>query len=444
MSILIRNARMVNEGQIQQGDMLIRHGRIEKMAAEISAPSDIKQEIDAAGCYLLPGMIDDQVHFRDPGLTHKGSIATESRAAVAGGITSFMDMPNTKPPTLTQQALTDKLALGAQTATANYAFHFGVSNDNLDEVLKVDPRRTPGIKVFMGASTGNMLVDDPKVLEALFAQAPTIVLTHCEDTPMISANEAAFRERFGDAVPAVYHPIIRGREACLKSSSLAVELARKHGTRLHVLHITTADELALFDQGPMANKQITAEVCVHHLLFDERDYADLGYLIKCNPAIKTRQDRDALRAALASNVLDIIGTDHAPHTREEKACYYFQAPSGLPLVQHALAGALELVHDGVLSIEQLVQKTSHNVAQRFRIEERGFLREGYWADVVLVEMAEGETVSNDNCLYHCGWTPFAGRHLRSRVLTTLVSGQVAWHEGQIRPDCRGMALRFSL
>ncbi len=440
LSLLIRNARLVNEGRIFDADLLVRHGRIDKIAPSIVASVD--EEIDAAGQWLLPGMIDDQVHFREPGLTHKGCIATESAAAVAGGITSFMDMPNTRPPTLSMAALAEKKAIAASDSLANYGFHFGVSNDNIDAVVALDPREVAGIKVFMGASTGNLLVDDPAVLERLFACAPTILITHCEDTPSITVNEEKWRKTHGDAVPFSAHPLIRDAEACYKSSSLAVALAKKHGTRLHVLHISTARELELFEDKPLADKHITAEVCVHHLLFDDRDYARLGSHLKCNPAVKSQADRDALRAALNTNRLDVIGTDHAPHTLAEKAGSYFQAPSGLPLVQHALPGLMGLVHDGIIDLPTLVNKTSHRVADLFQIAERGYLREGYWADLVLIGDRDLDA-PEDAILSRCGWSPFVGRRFRSRVATTVVSGQVAWHAGQLRWSCRGQALSFS-
>ncbi|WP_374502673.1 dihydroorotase [Zoogloea sp.] len=438
--ILIRNARLVNEGRIVDGDLLIADGRIDRIASSITLAAEI--EIDAAGAWLLPGMIDDQVHFREPGLTHKGCIASESAAAVAGGITSFMDMPNTRPPTLDMAAVDAKRSLAAAGSHANYAFHLGVSTHNLDAVAAADPTRIAGIKVFMGASTGDMLVDDPAVLERLFACAPTLLLAHCEDTPTILANEAAWRARWGDDIPFDAHPLIRSAEACYRSSSLAVGLARRHGTRLHVLHLSTARELALFDDGPLAGKQITAEACLHHLLFDDSGYATLGSLLKCNPAVKTRQDRDALRAAVVSGRIDVIGTDHAPHTRAEKAAPYATAPSGLPLVQHALPALMELVHDGVLDRPTLVRRCSHAVADLFQIRDRGYLREGYWADLVLVA-DQDHAVDADPILGRCGWTPFAGRHFRSRVLTTLVSGQIAWQDGRLNPACRGEALQFN-
>lgn len=440
--LLIRNARLVNEGREFEADLLVARGRIDKIAPSIEGVR-AKVEIDAQGQWLLPGMIDDQVHFREPGAEHKGNIASESRAAVAGGITSFMDMPNTDPPTLTTAALADKKRRAAASSQANYGFHFGVSRDNLDTIAALDPREVAGVKVFMGASTGNMLVDDPQVLERLFIYCPTILLAHCEHTPSILANETLWRERHGEFIPAAAHPLIRDADACYRSSSLAVDMARRFGTRLHVLHLTTARELALFAPGPVSNKHITAEVCVHHLLFDDSDYAQLGHLIKCNPAIKTRADRDALRQALAGDVIDVIGTDHAPHTLEEKRRVYGRAPSGLPLVQHALPAALELVGEGVLSLTQVVDKTSHAVARLFAIRERGFLREGYWADLALVErLAQPRQVADDPILARCGWTPFQHRHLRHVVRTTVVSGQLAWHQGQVQPRCQGLPLMF--
>jgi dihydroorotase len=438
-TLLIRNARLVNEGQIRAGDLLIRDGRIDKIGSSIRGAAD--EEIDADGDWLLPGMIDDQVHFREPGLTHKGSIASESAAAVAGGITSFMDMPNTRPPTLSLATLQEKKAIAAGSAHANYAFHFGAANDNLAAVAALDPCAVAGIKVFMGASTGNLLVDDPAVLERLFACAPTLLIAHCEDTPSITVNEEKWRKTHGDAVPFSAHPLIRDAEACYRSSSLAVALARQHRTRLHVLHLSTARELALFEDRPLAEKHITAEVCVHHLLFDDADYARLGSHLKCNPAVKTRADRDALRQALAGNRLDVIGTDHAPHTLAEKAAGYFQAPAGLPLAQDALPALMELVHDGCIDLPTLVAKTSHRVADLFRIAERGYLREGYWADLVLLG-PRPPAAAPAPILSRCGWSPFAGRRWRSEVRSTIVSGQLAWHRGQLHAACRGQALAF--
>jgi len=439
--ILIKNARMVNEGRISEGDLLIRNRRIDRIGGEIHV--DNAEVIDAQGLTLMPGMIDDQVHFREPGVTYKADIATESRAAVAGGITSFFDMPNTKPQTVTLQALEDKFALADGLAWGNHAFYLGGTNDNIDEIRRLAPDQTCGIKVFMGASTGNMLVDDPATLEAIFRDAPTLIATHCEDTPTILANEARYREEYGEQIPMRFHPLIRSAEACWKSSSMAVELAGKHGTRLHVLHLTTAREMELFEPGPVDGKRITAEACVHHLYFSDADYEQRGTLIKCNPAVKTADDRAALRAALAANRIDVIATDHAPHTLEEKQDpSYFKAPAGLPLVQHALCMALELAHDGDLSIEQVVEKVSHAPATLFNIVERGYLREGYWADLVLVDMQQPQTVIRDDVLYKCGWSPLEGDTLRSSVAMTFVNGELKYDRGQFVGEANGQRLAF--
>ena len=440
---LITNARLVNEGEVSEGDLLIRGGRIERIDSEIAAPHGA-EIVDAGGLVLMPGMIDDQVHFREPGLTHKADMTTESRAAVAGGITSFMDMPNTNPQTVTLQALEDKFAHAAGRCHANYAFYLGATNDNIDEVRRLAPGQTCGIKVFMGASTGNMLVDDPKVLDILYRDAPALLAAHCEDTPTIKANEDRFRAEYGDAVPMRFHPVIRSEEACWKSSSLAVELAKRHGTRLHVLHLTTARELALFAPPGAADKRITAEACVHHLFFDEGDYEEKGSLIKCNPAIKTAADRAALRQALADGLLDVIGTDHAPHTLEEKGdASYFKTPAGLPLVQHALAMALELYHDRVLTLPQVVDKCAHSPARLFGVQERGYLREGYHADLVLVDLDAAHTVERTEVLYKCGWSPLEGRTLRSRVSRTFVNGSAVYSEGEVRDGPKGVRLAFA-
>lgn len=441
-SLLIRNAHLVNEGRHQEGDLLVRNGRIERIERSLPGVT-ANRELDAQGAWLLPGMIDDQVHFREPGSPHKGSIASESAAAVAGGITSFMDMPNTSPATLTLAALADKKNRAAAGSRANYAFHFGVSRDNLDIVAALDPNSVSGVKVFMGASTGNMLVDDPQLLERLFSEVPTLLLSHCEHTPTIQANEARFGQHYGEHIPPRAHPLIRSAEACYLSSSMAVSLARRYRTRLHVLHLSTARELALFEARPTHEKHITAEACIHHLLLDDSYYADLGHLLKCNPAVKTRQDRDALRRALIDNRLDVIGTDHAPHTLEEKRMAYAHAPSGLPLVQHALPALLELVEQGILPLTGLVEKTSHRVADLFQIAERGYLREGYWADLVLVRrLDQPRPVADDPILAHCGWTPWRNHAFRYRVETTLVSGQLAWHQGRLVPGCQGLPLGF--
>jgi len=441
-SLLISNARMLNEGRVSDGDLLVVDGRIAKIGGQISAPG--AQVIDAAGRLLMPGMIDDQVHFREPGLTHKGDIASESRAAVAGGITSFFEMPNTIPQAVTLEALEDKFTLAQGRAWGNFAFYLGATNDNIDEIRRLGPNQTCGIKVFMGASTGNMLVDDPATLERVFRDAPTLVATHCEDTPTIKAIEEQYRAEYGDQIPVRFHPLIRSEEACWKSSSMAVDLARRHGTRLHVLHLTTARELALFETGPISGKRITAEACVHHLYFSDADYAQRGSLIKCNPAIKTAADRAALRAALAEDRLDVIATDHAPHTLQEKGDpSYFKTPAGLPLVQHALAMALELVHDGDLSLEQLVQKVCHGPAELFALRERGYLREGYWADLVLVDLARPQRVSRDQVLYKCGWSPLEGDTLRSSIVATVVNGELKYRDGEFVGGPGGRRLEFA-
>ena len=439
--ILIKNARMVNEGRILEGDLLIRNGRIERIATSISAAGPVRV-LEADGRTLVPGMIDDQVHFREPGLTRKGDMHSESRAAVAGGITSIMDMPNTQPQTVSLEALEAKYALAADRSLTNFSFYLGASNDNLAEIQALGEHQTCGIKVFMGASTGNMLVDREETLEAIFRDAPTLVATHCEDTPTIERNEALYRERYGEDVPMECHPLIRSAEACYRSSSLAVELARRHETRLHVLHLTTEQEMTLFEAGPLDGKRITAEACVHHLYFDDRDYPNKGSFIKCNPAIKRQQDRDAIRRALVEDRIDVIGTDHAPHTLDEKLNTYFKAPAGLPLVQWALPMVLELHLAHLIHLEQLVEKTAHGPARLFGIRERGYLREGYWADLVLLDLDSPYRVEREAVLYKCGWSPLEGNRLRSRVVTTMVNGQVAYHEGRVNDGVRGQRLQF--
>ena len=438
--ILIKNARMVNEGAVTEGDLLIAAGRIERIGGEITASAGM-DVVDARGLLLVPGMIDDQVHFREPGLTHKADMATESRAAVAGGITSFMDMPNTNPQTTSLDALEAKFRLAQGRSLANYAFYLGATNDNLDQIRALKPNQTCGIKVFMGASTGNMLVDDPRILEGIFRDAQVLIAAHCEDTPLIKANEERYRQEYGDDIPMRLHPLIRSEEACYRSSSLAVALARRHGTRLHVLHITSALELGLFETGS-GGKRITAEACVHHLYFDDRDYEEKGSLIKCNPAIKSVADRAALRTALVDGRIDLIGTDHAPHTLQEKAAGYFKAPAGLPLVQHALPLALELYHDGDASLELIVEKTAHAPARLFHVAERGFLREGYWADLVLLQLGVDQEVRREDVLYKCGWSPLEGRHLRSRVAATFVNGVKVYDDGKVSNAAPGQRLRF--
>lgn len=440
--LLLLNATLVNEGRIFQADVGIRDQRIATIAKDLSS-SAATQVMDATGLHLLPGMIDDQVHFREPGLTHKGDIATESAAAVAGGITTYMEMPNVNPLTINAQALEDKYQRAAGRSHANFAFYLGASNDNLEEIKNLDPQAACGVKVFMGASTGNMLVDNPEVLEGIFAHAPILVATHCEDSPMIQANEALAREKYGDDVPFSEHPYIRSEEACWKSSSFAVALAKKHGTRLHVLHITTAKELALFEPGALKGKRITAEACVHHLWFSEEDYARLGAQIKCNPAVKRKEDRDAILQAVAEGRIDIIATDHAPHTWEEKQGSYFKAPAGLPLVQHALPSLLDHYNAGRLSLETIVQKACHNPAEAFQVKDRGYLREGYFADLVLVDLQKETTVTKESLLYKCGWSPFEGHTFQSRIVTTFVNGGIAWHEGQLGQKVHGQRLTFN-
>ena len=418
---LIKNALVVNEGKITETDLRIVENRIEKIETEISAkPTD--RIIDANGCHLLPGMIDDQVHFREPGLTHKGSIASESRAAVAGGITSYMEMPNVNPSTTTIEALEQKYAIAADRSQANYAFYLGATEDNLEQIKLLDPKRHCGVKVFMGASTGDLLVENPQALEAIFRDSPVLIVTHCESGPVIAKNREALLS--SKAVLTIEdHPKLRDANACYASSSYAVGLAKQYQSQLHVLHITTEKELALFESGPIENKHITAEACVHHLWFSDQDYANLGNLIKCNPSIKSPRDRDALIQALHTNQIDIIATDHAPHTLAEKQVPYDHAPAGLPLVQHALLSLLEHVKQERLSLTQVVEKTAHNPALRYAIAERGFVREGYYADLVLIDSQSSTAVTHENSLYHCAWTPFVGQVFSSQIKSTWVNGQ---------------------
>jgi len=441
-TLLIKNARLVNEGTVAEGDLLIRDGRIARIDAAISA-DDSMDILDAAGAWLLPGMIDDQVHFREPGLTHKGGIWSESRAAVAGGITSYMEMPNTLPPTVTLEALADKYALAAEKSLANYAFYLGATNDNLDVIRALEPGAACGIKIFMGASTGNMLVDNEQTLAGIFRDATALIVTHCESTPIIKQNLEAALERYGRDIPVTEHPLIRSAEACYQSTRTAISLAREHDAPLHVLHLSTAREMDLFEPGPLAGKLVTAEVCVHFLHFDSDDYPRLGNRIKCNPAIKTPADRAGLLTALQDGRLDIIATDHAPHTREEKAdTDYLKAPAGLPLVQDALLTVLELFHDDVLSLEDIVLKTAHNVADRYGVIDRGYLREGYWADLVLVAGDSPTPVTRQRVLSQCGWSPFEGEVFRSSILATLVNGQVVYRDGDIIERNAAQRLHF--
>jgi dihydroorotase len=437
---LIVNARLVNEGREFDADLRIRGERIEAIGA--LAPREGETIVDAAGRWLLPGVIDAQVHFREPGMEHKGDLDTEPAAAVAGGVTSFLEMPNTKPPALDAGTLEDKYRRANGRSRANYGFYFGASNDNLENIRRLDPKTTPGLKIFMGASTGNMLVDDPKVLEGMFADCPVPIITHCEDTPMIEAELAKARARYGEDIPVDLHGEIRSRAACLKSTELAIALARRFDASLHVLHISTADELHLFQPGPVAGKRITAETCVHFLHFARADYARLGNLIKCNPAIKEASDRAALLHAVAEDRIDVLATDHAPHTWDEKRQKYEKAPSGLPLVQFFLACALQKVRDGHFGLPQLVQKICHAPAQRFDIAERGYLREGCFADLVLVEPDGGTEVTRDKVLSKCGWSPFEGERFDARVAATWVNGELAWDGTRLVGAPRGQRLRF--
>ena len=440
-TILITNAQIVNEGRVQTGDIYIAKGRIEQIDSNLSS-RQANIVIDADGRYVLPGMIDDQVHFREPGMPHKGNIYSESRAAVAGGITSFMDMPNTLPPTTTCDRMEEKYARAAGRSFANFAFYLGGANDNIEEIRALEPAATCGVKVFMGASTGNMLVDDPKTLKNIFADSPTLVATHCEDTPTIMANEKKARSKFGEDIPMRAHPHIRSEDACFISSTLAVDLALKNDTQLHLLHLTTAKEMSLLTSGPTQNKQITAEVCIHHLFFDDASYNEKGTLIKCNPAIKSPQDRTALIEAVLQNRIDIIATDHAPHTLKEKQNSYLNAPSGLPLVQDALVCLLEHVHDGTFTLPLIVEKTAHAPARLFRLKDRGFLREGYWADLTLVDLNHPHQVGEFPILAHCGWSPFLGYTFQSSVVATIVSGHLAYHQNRVDPQPAGMRLEI--
>ncbi len=440
--LLLRNARLVNEGQVREVDVLVEGERIARIDPDIPAPEGA-DVIDVDGKYLLPGMIDDQVHFREPGLTHKGDLASESAAAVAGGITSFMDMPNVNPLTTTRAALADKYALAEGRCRGNYGFYLGATNTNIDEIRALQVGEACGIKAFMGASTGDMLVDDPQTLDRMFEHAPVIVVTHCEDSPTIWANEAAARDQYGDDVPFTEHPKIRSAEACYASSTLAIELARKHDALLHVLHLTTEKEMALFSDAHRSAKRITAEVCVHHLWFDESRYEELGAKIKCNPAIKRAEDRRALIAALNDGRIDIVATDHAPHTAEEKRGTYFKAPAGLPLVQHALQTLFDLVADGQISLELLVDRACHASADIFGVTDRGYVREGWFADLVIVDPTRPYRVSPDNVLYKCGWSPFEGHEFSATIDTTIVNGQVAWQDGRLTGAIPGQRLAFT-
>lgn len=440
---LIVNAKIVNEGKVTEGDLLIKGERIEKIG-NVQQLTEQHKVIDAKGSYLLPGAIDDQVHFREPGLTHKANIFTESRAAVAGGVTTYMEMPNTSPPTFTQSLLEDKYKIAAHASLANYSFYIGASNENIEEVLKTDLTKVCGLKIFMGSSTGNLLVDNPKTLEAFFSKFQGLIATHCEDEQSIRRNTEAARQKFGEDVPVSYHPIIRDEEVCYLSSSMAVELAKKFGTHLHVLHISTAKELSLFDNSiPLEKKKITAEACIHHLWFNDSDYATKGSLIKWNPAVKSASDQQAILQAVLNNTIDVIATDHAPHLLEEKQNPYFKAPSGGPLVQHSVVAMLEMVKQGKITIEKVVEKMSHHVATLYRIQERGFIREGYFADLVLVNPNESWQVEKKNILAKCGWSPFEGQNFSHKVTHTFVSGYLAYANGMLQNEQMGQRLKFS-
>ena len=426
--VLIKNAQIVNEGIIVKGDVFIENDLIVEIGGSISAKTGDTQIIEANGKYLIPGMIDDQVHFREPGLTHKATIATESKAAVAGGITSFIEMPNTVPQATTIEKLEEKFSIAKKTSWANYSFMFGGTNDNLEEILKVDEHKVAGLKLFLGSSTGNMLVDNPKVLEEIFSKTNLLISVHCEDEKTIKNNLEKYLKEFGDDIPIEMHPKIRSTEACYLSSSKAIELAKKTGARLHVFHLSTEKETHLFsNKKPLAEKKITAEVCVHHLWFTEEDYKTKGTKIKWNPAIKSQKDNDGLWKALLDDRLDVIATDHAPHTLEEKNNSYNKAPSGGPLVQHALVALLEMHHKGKISLEKIVEKACHNPAILFQIKDRGFIREGYKADLVLVDLISPWTVNKENILYKCGWSPFEGTTFKSRVSHTFVNGILTYH-----------------
>jgi dihydroorotase len=442
--ILIKNARIINEGKVMEGDLMIEDQYIKRIDTHLSQTNADTQLIDAAGKFLLPGVIDDQVHFREPGLTHKGDIYTESRAAAAGGITSYIEQPNTVPQATNHEEWERKYSIAEKNSLVNYAFNFGATNANLEAVKQVDPKRTPGVKVFMGSSTGNMLVNEIDTLEGIFKHSPVPVITHCEDEKTIVANLEKYKAQYGEDIPISAHPEIRSREACFKSSSMAVALAKKHGARLHVYHISTENELALFDNKlPLSEKKITAEACVHHLWFDDGDYDSKGTLIKWNPAVKKASDRDAILQAVLDGRIDVIATDHAPHTLEEKKQVYTKAPSGGPLVQHALPAMMEYVRDEKMSITQLVEKMCHNPAILFNVEKRGFLREGYFADLVLLDASQPWTVKPENILSKCGWSPFEDFTFRSRVFQTFINGQSVYESGTIINAKAAMPLAFN-
>ena len=441
--ILIQNATIVNENKIFKGDILIENEIITKISSKIKPTKNV-EVINAEGKFLIPGFIDDQVHFREPGLTHKANIATESRAAIAGGITTFIEMPNTVPQATTQHLLEDKFKIAAADSYANYSFMFGGTNDNLEELLKTDPKKVAGIKLFLGSSTGNMLVDNEEVLEKIFSSTKMIISVHCEDEGTIRKNTAIYKEKYGDDIPLKYHPLIRSEEACYLSSSKAIELAKKTGARLHIFHLSTEKETHLFRNDiPLEEKQITSEVCIHHLWFSDKDYEEKGTHIKWNPAVKTEKDRLGLWKALLDDRIDVLATDHAPHTLDEKNNNYLNAPSGGPLVQHAIIALLEKVKEGVIPIEKAVEKMSHNPAKLFQIEKRGFIKEGYFADIVLIDMNKPQTVSKDNILYKCGWSPFEGTTFSSTITHTFVNGNLIYNNGVFNDEIKGKRITFN-
>jgi dihydroorotase len=443
-SILIKNARIVNEGSITNRDLLIEGKKISKIDSSIIVKNNIAKIIDADGKFLMPGMIDDQVHFREPGLTHKANISTESRAAVAGGITSFIEMPNTIPNATTITELNKKFDIASNTSYANYSFMFGGTNDNLDEILKVDPKKVAALKLFLGSSTGNMLVDNPKVLEEIFSKTDLLIAVHCEDEQTIRDNIKKYKKQFGDDIPIKMHPVIRSEESCYLSSSRAIELAKKTGARLHVFHLSTAKEMSLFSNNQsLMDKKITAEVCIHHLWFSDEDYESKGTLIKWNPAVKKSSDRQALWDALLNDKIDVIATDHAPHTLDEKSNSYLKAPSGGPLVQHAVVALMEFYHKGRISLEKLVEKMCHNPAILFQIEKRGFIREGYYADLILVDPNDPWKVNKNNILYKCGWSPFEDVTFNSKVTHTFLNGSLVYHNNKFSKDKAAMQLTFN-
>jgi dihydroorotase len=442
-STLIKNATIINENKVFKGDVLIENEIIVTVSTEI-IPTDTVEIIDAQGCYLIPGFIDDQVHFREPGLTHKANIETESRAAIAGGITTFIEMPNTVPQATTQDLLEDKFKIAAKDSYANYSFMFGGTNNNLEELLKTDPKKVAGIKLFLGSSTGDMLVDNEEVLEKIFSSTKMIISVHCEDEATIRKNTAAYIEKYGDDIPMKYHPLIRSEEACYLSSSKAIKLAKKTGARLHIFHLSTEKETHLFRNDiPLEEKQITSEVCIHHLWFSDKDYEEKGTHIKWNPAVKTEADRQGLWKALLDDRIDVLATDHAPHTLEEKNNIYTKAPSGGPLVQHAIVALLEKVKEGVIPIEKLVEKMSHNPAKLFQIEKRGFIKEGYFADIVLIDVNKPQTVSKANILYKCGWSPFEGTTFSSTITHTFVNGNLIYDNGIFNTEIKGKRITFN-